>query len=90
MTKKMVTTSESCDLTWESLSSVKQKIESMIEKYGEDAYLSVDEEYGSHSVFINYKREETDAEYIRRKEWEKKSEESERQRYLALKKKFEG
>tara|TARA_Y100000780_G_C13670927_1_gene412357 strand:- start:1018 stop:1293 length:276 start_codon:yes stop_codon:yes gene_type:complete len=90
MTKRMITTSEECSLTWECLDSVKETIGRMIEKYGKDAYLTVEEDYGSHDIWINYKREETDKEYQRRLEWERKSEENERARYLTLKKKFEG
>jgi hypothetical protein len=73
---------------------VKQQVEEWIKKYGEEATLEIESQdrWGDNCIciYISYKREEKEAEKVKRKKEEKRLEDSQRMAYEALKKKFEG
>ena len=99
---KSVKSDESICMLDGRLSDVKDYIDSLIEKYGQDAYMEV-ESYGYDcypELIISHERQETDAERDKRlaqarKEREKRAkeklltEERERKEFARLQKKYE-
>lgn len=87
---KMVSDLATCDWSWMTLKRIKESIDVYIMRYGEDAELSIEDDYGSPSLYFNYSRPETDAEKQRRLYQEQAREEYQRKQYEELKKKYEG
>lgn len=94
MTKKVQMTYQRHQIHTSSLSELVATADDLIKKYPhltlETIEVSVDEEYGSPVLFLEYRRPKTEAELEREKADQKIREELDRKHYEALKKKYEG